>query len=261
MTRLFFCFVVLCLSLCPSVFADDALKLSGIMNGVRPTAIVNDQIVAVGDSIDGFQVFEIGADYVVCQNKKGNVELRLKQDDVAVVKPKAVSLNTVVPKDIKAPEVSKTQSTNNREDLQARKYLDRSIEYLKQGDALLKSPLAFERLYSKAADFCDNADREAQAAFRSVTGEAFRAGIKEHIDRVRQAKQAILKEKANFNTRVKSMIAAHQIITGMTQRDAVSSWGAPLMQNRDGGVEKWVYQDNNGYQKELVFKDGILVGY
>ena len=57
------------------------------------------------------------------------------------------------------------------------------------------------------------------------------------------------------------MIAAHQIITGMTMRDAVSSWGPPLMQNRDGDVVKWVYQDNNGYQKELVFKDGILVGY
>lgn len=43
----------------------------------------------------------------------------------------------------------------------------------------------------------------------------------------------------------------------MTQQNVNSSWGPPLMRNRDGEVEKWVYQDNSGYQKELVFKGGF----
>ena len=88
-----------------------------------------------------------------------------------------------------------------------------------------------------------------------------RAGIKDHIDKIYKAKQMIIKEKADFSTRVRSVISAHQVFSGMTQRDVISSWGSPLMQNRDGGVEKWVYQDNNGYQKELVFKDGVLVSF
>lgn len=265
MNRWMFVVLIAVSNFCPLVFAEDGPKLSGIMNGPQPGAIINDQIVRVGDSLDGLRVVEIGADYVLCQTSKGKIELRLHEAETVEKTNKALGTkqprgaNSV--KSAAAIQAPAPAPTSGSKDLKARKSLNRSIEYLKEGDALLKSPLVFERLYAKAASLCDDADREAQAAFRAVADDALRLGIKEHIDRVRQAKQKILNEKSNFNTRVRTLISAHQLMTGMTQRDVVSSWGQPLMQNRDGGLEKWIYQDNNGYQKELVFKDGIMVSF
>ena len=142
-----------------------------------------------------------------------------------------------------------------------RRYMDRSVAYLKDADELLKVSLVSERVYTKAAELCDLADREAQQVFRFSTGDQVRLNVKNHIDKVRQVKNAILKQKADFTTHIRSLVAEHQIKTGMTVRDVAFSWGPPLMQNRDGQSEKWVYQDNNGYQKELIFRDGILIGY
>lgn len=263
MFKLLFCFFALLLFSSLNVsFAED-LKLSGIMNGQNPTAIINDQVVAVGDSVSGVQIIEIAADHVVCQGPKEQWVLRLNEEgNSAAPRPKVVAQEK--PKTSSNDHVNQEPETSNANDpknVQSRRALDQSIELIKQADALLKSPVVFERLYSKAAEVCDEADRQAQNAFRQAGDDALRVSIKKHIDRVRKAKQSVLKEKADFNTHIRTLISSHQIKTGMTARDVVSSWGNPLMQNRDGEVEKWVFQDNNGYQKELVFKDGILVGY
>ena len=45
-----------------SACAQEVPKLSGIMQGEAPTAILNDQILAVGDETGGFRVVEIGSD-------------------------------------------------------------------------------------------------------------------------------------------------------------------------------------------------------
>lgn len=245
----------------PDLSAQGSPKLSGIMQGETPTAIINDQILAVGEETDGCRVVEIGADFVVCEAKKGTVRLMLAQaqDDLKADKGKSktVSASPVV----EAPVAAAAQGTTQQMQARARKSLDKSIEYLKEADALLKSPFMFEWLYAKAIDLCEQADREAQSALRSVAEDAVKQGVNTHIEKIRKAKEMIVKEKANFNTRIRALIAARQLITGMTQRDVVSSWGQPLMRNRDGELEKWIFQDGNGHQKELVFKDGILVGF
>ena len=239
------------------VVADQSLRLSGIMNGEEPTAIINDQILAVGDSVEGVRIIEIGSDFVKCHGAQGTFELKLNTSAL-VSKPKVPANSSIVAtKDVKPSSIK----SNSAKDLQARTSLNQSLELLKQADTLLKSPLVFERLYVKSAQLCDEAEREAQTAFRVVNDDAFRLAIKQHIDKVRQAKEMILKEKANLATHIRSLIAAHQIKTGMTSRDVSSSWGPPLMRNRDGQLEKWVYQDNNSNQKELVFRDDILIAY
>lgn len=243
-----------------SACAQEVPKLSGIMQGDVPTVILNDQILAVGDETNGFRVVEIGPDYVVCEGKRGVVRLSMADEGQTKEKPKSKKAQTAAAP-VKAPAAAATQGTSRDMQAKARKYLDNSVGYLKEADKLLKSPFVFERLYAKSIELCEAADREAQSALRSVTEDALKMGIVEHIGKIRKAKEMIVQEKANFSTRIRSMISARQVATGMTQRDAASSWGQPLMRNRDGDVEKWVYQDDNGYQKELVFKDGILVSF
>lgn len=242
-----------------SACAQEVPKLSGIMQGDSPTAILNDQILAVGDETNGFRVVEIGYDYVVCEGKKGLVRLSMAQEDSAKEKPKTKKSQAAVP--ARAPAAAAAQGMNPQMQQKAAQFLEKSIDRLKEADKLLRSPFVFERLYDKAIELCDAADREAQSAMRSVTGDTPKAGIANHIEKIRKAKTAIVKEKAEFSTRMRSLIASRQVATGMTQRDVTSSWGQPLMQNRDGTLLKWVYQDANGYQKELVFKDGILVSF
>lgn len=242
-----------------SVFAEEAPTLSGIMQGDSPSAIINNKFVTVGETVDGYRIVDIGADYVQCQGQRGIVRLSMAQEDSTKEQSKTKKSQNAAP--VKAPAATAAQGTTREMQAKARKYLDRSVEYLKEADKLLRSPFMFEWLYAKAIDLCEAADREAQLALRLVTEDALKMGIIEHIGKIRKAKELIVQEKANFNTRIRSMISARQIVTGMTQRDVVSSWGQPLMQNRDGTLEKWVYQDANGYQKELVFKDGIMVSF
>lgn len=245
------------------VFADDALRLSGIIAGDQPSAIINDQIVSVGDRVGNVQIIAIAQDHVIYQGARGPVKLNLSSSVSSDKQPRSPLSQPLVSPEVNADRsVSSSQNpVSTKASDKARMYLEQSVEYLKQADELLKSPVVYERLYTKAADLCDLADRQAQQVFRFVTDEAVRVNVRDHIDRVRKVKNAILKEKADLATHVRSLIAARQIKTGMSMRDVTSSWGSPLMQNRDGQTEKWVYQDNNGYQKELVFQDGILIGY
>lgn len=259
MKNLFLVFVLIVL-VSRNACAQEVPKLSGIMQGDVPTAILNDQIVAIGDEAGGFRVLEIGPDYVVCEGKRGTVRLGMADEGSAKEKTKSKKAQAAAAP-VKAPAATAAQGTTREMQAKARGYLDRSVEYLKEADKLLRSPFMFEWLYAKAIDLCEAADREAQMALRSVTEDALKMGIIEHIGKIRKAKELIVQEKANFNTRVRSLIAERQLITGMTQRDVVSSWGQPLMRNRDGAVEKWVYQDDKGHQKELVFKEGILVSF
>lgn len=242
-----------------SVFAQEAPKLSGIMQGDSPSAIINDKFVTVGETVDGYRIVEIGEDYVQCEGVRGALRLSLAQPEASKDRSKKQKAAASAP--VPPAVAASAQGTQQQMQLKAAKFLERSIDHLKEADRLLKSPLVFERLYAGAIEMCDAADREAQSAMRSVTGDTPKAGIANHLQKIRKAKEAIVKEKAEFTTRIRTLIAAKQVATGMTQRDVVSSWGAPLMQNRDGTLEKWIYQDANGYQKELVFKDGILVSF
>ena len=71
--------LLLCVNFCAVVFAEESLKLSGVMNGSTPTAIINDKIVAAGDIIDGYRIVEIGVGHVICQGKGGTINLYLKE--------------------------------------------------------------------------------------------------------------------------------------------------------------------------------------
>ncbi len=58
----------------------DGLELTGILwEGTKPTAIVNQTFLGVGDSTDQFSVVKISQDRVVLKDKTGEFELRLKQ--------------------------------------------------------------------------------------------------------------------------------------------------------------------------------------
>lgn len=247
----------------PVVFADEVLKLSGIMAGDKPTAIINDQIVAVGDWVGDIEIKAIAADHVICQGKQGRFELRLNVSDSPVITSNKAAAIASQAKNVS--QQNKVQPSGNSAPapvpVKVRRYLEQSLEYLKQADELLKSPLVSERLYTKAAHLCDLADKEAQQTFRFASSDEVRKNVKAHIDKVRRVKGTILAKKSDFATHIRSLIAARQIKTGMTSRDVTSSWGPPLMQNRDGQLEKWAYQDANGRQKELIFRDGILIGY
>lgn len=246
-----------------SSFAQEAPKLSGIMQGDAPAAILNDKIVAVGESVDGFRVIEVGADYVDCEGRRGVVRLMLPQAQAASKKTSVSGSKPAGATPPSMPVAASSPSTPALSSNQAKaeKYLAKSFDYLKQADAVVKTPLLFERVFDKSIELCEAAETEAQNALRSAVGNDAKAGIANHIEKVRKAKNDIAKEKANFNMRIRSYIAAKQVVAGMTQRDVTSSWGQPLMRNRDGNLEKWVYKDNYGNQKELAFQEGILVSY
>lgn len=58
----------------------DGLELTGILwGGEKPTAIVNQTFLNVGDSNDQYSVIKILQDRVVLKDKTGEFELRLKQ--------------------------------------------------------------------------------------------------------------------------------------------------------------------------------------
>ena len=58
----------------------DGLELAGILwEGEKPTAIINQAFLNVGDSNDQFSVVKILQDRVVLKDKTGEFELRLKQ--------------------------------------------------------------------------------------------------------------------------------------------------------------------------------------
>lgn len=58
----------------------DGLELSGILwEGEKPTAIINQTFVNVGDTTDQFSVIKILQDRVVLKDRTGEFELRLKQ--------------------------------------------------------------------------------------------------------------------------------------------------------------------------------------
>ena len=58
----------------------DGLELTGILwEGTKPTAIINQAFVNVGDSNDQFSVIKILEDRVVLRDRTGEFELRLKR--------------------------------------------------------------------------------------------------------------------------------------------------------------------------------------
>lgn len=58
----------------------DGLELTGILwEGEKPTAIINQAFLNVGDSNDQFSVIEILQDRVILKDRTGEFELRLKQ--------------------------------------------------------------------------------------------------------------------------------------------------------------------------------------
>ncbi len=58
----------------------DGLELSGILwEGEKPTAIINQAFLKVGDSTDQFSVVKILQDRVILKDHTGEFELRLKQ--------------------------------------------------------------------------------------------------------------------------------------------------------------------------------------
>jgi len=65
----------------PIVLAGDSshgLRLSGIVwDETRPTAIINDEILAVGDQIAGYKVVIINKNKVIVSNGQQNVELNI----------------------------------------------------------------------------------------------------------------------------------------------------------------------------------------
>lgn len=61
--------------------ARGEMVLSGIMwDETDPTAIINDEIVRVGDSVGGRKVVDIKQDRVIVDDGSGKVEIRLWQD-------------------------------------------------------------------------------------------------------------------------------------------------------------------------------------
>jgi len=58
----------------------DGLELTGILwEGEKPTAIINQAFLNVGDSNDQFSVIKILQDRVILKDRTGEFELRLKQ--------------------------------------------------------------------------------------------------------------------------------------------------------------------------------------
>lgn len=252
----FMCFIFVVI-VCVSALAQDDLQLSGVMQGDKPTAIVNDTIVAVGGIIDNYKVIEITSDHVVFEGKSGRFIKYLKEPQVKTVKPVSSRLQA-------APEISPNpppvvKGSKSIDD--AQKHLNAAMDYLRQGDDILRGELKFERLYAKAVSFCDDAEREAQIALSELTDEKARNQVKGLIDGIRKSKEKISSARADFNTHIRSLVAAKQLVVGMTAQDVTSSWGPPLSKSNAGSVERWMYQDENGNQKETKFSDGTLVAF
>jgi hypothetical protein len=239
--------------------ADD-LQLVGIMAGSRPTAIVNDQVVAVGDSVGSQRVVEIGTDHVVFEGPRGRLTKHLKELETKET-PKAAPVNK--PKPAVKPQLNAPPSPAPMGKIpqKAGKHLDQSIEYLRDADELLKSQLKFNDLYERAGSFCANAAREAQLALNMIADEPSRKSVAQHITQVQKVQRAITRERDDFNTRVRTAIVNRQVFAGMTQQNVISSWGPPLSKTTIAAIERWVYKDPNGYQRNLNFSKGVLVSF
>ncbi|MBL8013319.1 MAG: hypothetical protein JNN05_05675, partial [Candidatus Omnitrophica bacterium] len=154
--RLGLCLVSV-LSISPG-FAEEAYKLSGIMAGDKPTAIINDQIVAVGDWLGNVRVTRIGEDHVICQGQQGAFELKLNVSASPVIKTeKSGAVKPAVDLGAKTKTSTVAEASQGSAEIpgKARRYMEQSVEYLKEADQLLKAPLISERIYTKAADLCD----------------------------------------------------------------------------------------------------------
>jgi hypothetical protein len=253
-------FLFLFLGVCLSASAGD-LNLSGIFQGNQPTAFVNDQVVAVGDRIDGNRVVEIGNDYVVFENDKRRFVVHLKEAKAVSIKPAVRSVTGATPPSVPRITPPAKPASPVQVPEKAGRYLDKSIENLRQADELLKSKVKFDGLYAKASMWCVDASREAQSALNNVSDEAGRNAVKDHLAKIQKLLTAIQKERAELNTRVRTAIANQQIFPGMTAQDVLSSWGTPLSKTNVGTLERWAYKDPNGYQRNLNFSGGILVSF
>jgi hypothetical protein len=244
-----------------AAFADGNLQLSGIMQGSRPTAIVNDTIVAAGDFIEGYLVVEVGPDYVVFQNDQEKVVRRLKEEDKTNVKKGTASATGATPP--KAPVVNAPadQRPAAATPERAGKRLDQSMEYLRQADDLLRAQIKFDALYVKAVSLCEEAAREAQAAIKLAPDEISRKSMQQHLAKIQKVQAAVVREKENLNTRVRTAIVNQQVFAGMTPQNVISSWGEPLSKTNVGKMERWAYKDANGYQRNLSFSNGVLVSF
>jgi hypothetical protein len=248
----------------------DGFELSGIFEGRVPTALVNDQIVGIGDQVGGYRVVEIGGDYVIIEDTKHKVTLHLKESKTAAPKvlPKPPSPSGATPpakppmagmQSPSAPALNPAARVQVPE--KAGRHLDRSMDDLRQADELLKSPVKYDELYAKAAFMCSEASSEAQTALSGVADTAARNVIKEHLVKIQKVQQAITRERADLNTRVRTAVANQQIFNGMTTQNVISSWGPPLTKTNVGTLERWAYKDANGYQRNLNFSKGILVSF
>jgi hypothetical protein len=242
-----------------TALAQDGLNLSGIVGG---TAIINDQVVAAGDSVGDLRVVTVAGDHVVLEGKAGKTLLRLKELDAKASKPAMArpSASGATPS-MKPQAAPAAANPSQKVPEKASKHLDRSIENLKEADALLRSPVKYDALYVKAASYCDDAAREAQTALRLIYDEASRRPVTLHIAKVQQVRNAIIREKEELNTRVRTAIVNRQVFAGMTDQNVIASWGVPLSKTNVGPQERWAYKDPNGYQRNLNFSKGILVSF
>jgi hypothetical protein len=242
-----------------SVSAEE-IKLSGIMGGDRPGAIINDQIVTVGDSVGNFRIVEIGGDYVVAEGPKGRVTVRLKEEKAAAPKAKpapALFGKPAAPK----PKAAAAPAAPVQVPEKAGRRMDRSMDALRQADAVLKAPIPSDMMYVKAVGLCDEAAIEAQAALKNIPEGPGRKEVQNHLAKISKVKTAIIRDKEELNTRVRTAIVNRQVFQGMTMQNVISSWGVPLTKTTVGAQERWAYKDPNGYQRNLSFIEGILVAF
>jgi hypothetical protein len=238
---------------CP---AQSNIKLEGIMQDPsNPIAIINGNLVQVGDKFDGLTVAAIGADFVKFQKADGSI-MEVKLNDPAKTKEGTDA--------DQGPDQKLTpagQSGSSLAELDT--YVRRADVPFKKAQAMLARrdfiPVA---VFKEALKLYDKAERELQYGLEKKMTPEDKEKLKKLLQGVRVQKEIVLEAKRRFEMKVKTAVKNKQIVLGMTDREVQSAWGQPAKKTageyKGKPREQWIYGDHPRV-KILYFEDGVLV--
>ncbi len=219
------------------------------MSGTEYVAVVNDELVRVGDRVGELTVTEIGADYVEFDSKgSGKFIKRLG----VKVKKAEVPMRQVA-------------SSKQSSELMGEEKIKQAFQYTTDAEIILSGGVKSVAKYKKAISFYDKAERQLQYALDKNLDSDQRTKIKSVISALRDDKASLYSEKRSFEKQIKEAIRNREILYGMTRSDVTRSLGRADEVEKgkysNNAQEQWIYGDPARKSKYLRFENGILTSF
>ncbi|MCA9400128.1 MAG: hypothetical protein KC713_00775 [Candidatus Omnitrophica bacterium] len=247
-------FLILTVLITTQSYAQNGLEVEGIMFEDNPVAIVNGEIVKVGDMIEGVEIIDIGEDFVKFSSNQGGYYIS-RLGELSQKKNDKVNHNQFLNAQNQTDSgySKELREKTNDNILNAMDYVTEAT------NALQSHKIPSIKSYQHALDLYGKAERELQYGLERTLDVEYRNKIKAVLSGIRSDKDLLYLDKMNLEKLIKDAIRNNKLVQGMTKSDVNRSWGRANTVNRSNysGVrqEQWIYNDEERQREAYLYFD------